>query len=53
MTLFNGFNIDATGRCTFNDTDAVANTFIGIPVTADGSAAAAQVGPVIRFVAGE
>lgn len=48
MTLFNGFNIDGTGRCTFNDTDAVANTYIGIPVTALGEAAASQVGPVVR-----
>lgn len=47
MTLFNGFKIDSTGRCTFNDTDAVANTYIGIPVTADGSTAASQVGPVV------
>lgn len=43
----NGFLIDATGRCTFSDTDAVVGAFVGIPVTAIGDAAASQVGPVV------
>lgn len=47
MTLYNGFKIDATGRCTVSDTDPVVGTFIGIPVTALGEAAASQVGPVV------
>ena len=47
MTLYNGFKIDATGRCTVNDTDAVVGTFVGIPVTALGEAASSQVGPVV------
>lgn len=47
MALVNGFNIDATGRCTVSDTDAVTGTFIGIPVTATGDAAASQLGPVV------
>lgn len=45
--LVNGFLIDATGRCTVNDTGAITGTFIGIPVTALGEAAASQVGPVV------
>ena len=45
--LVNGFLIDATGRCTFNDTDAVVGTFVGIPVTATGETAAAQTGSVV------
>ena len=45
--LVNGFLIDATGRCTVNDTDAITGTFVGIPVTALGEAAASQVGPVV------
>ena len=47
MTMVNGFLIDATGRCTVNDTSAVVGTFVGIPVTALGEAAASQVGPVV------
>lgn len=45
--LVNGFSIDATGRCTFNDTDAVTGTFVGIPVTATGETAALQTGAVV------
>ena len=45
--LVNGFSIDATGRCTFNDTDAITGTFIGIPVTATGECAASQTGAVV------
>lgn len=47
MAQVNGFLIDATGRCTVNDTGAVVGTFVGIPVTADGSTAASQTGPVV------
>lgn len=47
MTLYNGFNIDSTGRVVFNDTDPITGTYIGIPVTATGECAAAQVGPVV------
>lgn len=47
MTMVNGFLIDATGRCTVNDTGAIVGTFVGIPVTALGEAAASQVGPVV------
>ena len=45
--LVNGFLIDATGRCTFNDTDAIAGAYIGIPVTATGETAALQTGAVV------
>ena len=45
--LVNGFLIDATGRCTFNDTDAIAGAYVGIPVTATGECAASQTGAVV------
>ena len=45
--LVNGFLIDATGRCTVNDADPVIGTYIGIPVTTLGAAAASQIGPVV------
>ena len=44
---FNGFLIDAAGRVVFNDTDAIVGTYVGIPVTADGSTAASQSGAVV------
>lgn len=47
MTQFNGFLIDATGRCTVSDTGAITGTFVGIPVTATGECAASQIGPVV------
>lgn len=47
MSLVNGFLIDATGRCTFNDADAIVGTYLGIPVTTTGETAASQVGPTV------
>lgn len=43
---FNGFNFDAAGRVVFNDTDAFASTYLGIPATATGDAFVSQAGAV-------